>query len=333
MVLKASQFGLFFVTSLSMPLAAALRIKDIKVMGEARFISANESAKQNLCIDGHLAPEFFLIGAQKAATTSFSAMLAHPNLILPHRLPGEPSTFGKELHTFCNEKNFKKGKEFWLSHYPTCTTDTHMVAADMTPEYLQDHHTPWRMKEFYGKQIVQLRFATILRNPAERIHSAYHFYKNTLDIGCEYNNLGQTFYDHMLKIINGSDPCNFIQGSQYVEHFENFLQVFNSSQFITVPFLEVVAPKDGVSRANIAVWESVGLSGEPAKIAHANIHNHTSLFEDLGDEEMMGLFQDYVDEKVNVTEVAKVHIKHNIKVFGYNGHDQDALADFLKKSW
>jgi len=288
---------------------------------------------QNLCIDGHLAPEFFLIGAQKSATSSFSSMLAHPNLVRPKAVYGEPGWYSKELHIFSDQERMAKGKDFWLSHYPECTTEKRLVATDMTPAYMRAPEAPKNMKKYYGEQLDRVKLASVIRNPVHRIQSAFHFYqgKNL----CKQKYIANGFKYYVEGIIKGFDPCGFVAASKYHEQIKSFLDVVNSSQFIgTFPMLEVVAPVDGVSRGNVAVMEAFSVSARPAKIQHTNGKHHATLEDDVGDVILLQKFQSYVDSQVDAKKVAQVHIDNNIKVFGYSGpQDVGALADFLKSRW
>merc|ERR1719401_3167726 len=101
-------------------------------------------------------------------------MLAHPNLVRPTPMPGEPSFYRKELHIFDRDVRMAKGKDFWLSHHPKCTTQERLVATDMTP-YMLLRRTPNNIKQYYGEQLGRVKFALILRNPVKRIQSAFHF--------------------------------------------------------------------------------------------------------------------------------------------------------------
>jgi len=319
----------------------------------AVFVKTDEDNRQesydNLCIDGHLAPEFFLLGAQKAATTSFSIMLADPRLVFPRVLPGERAlgpqagqNLTKELHTF-DGPEYLKGKEFWLSHYPECNADTYktrQIAVDMTPGYLRSAAcVPGRIQQFYGHHSHRIKFASILRNPVSRIHSVFHFYETGHGTPwkmphCE-EYISRGFTSYVQKFINGDDPCKFLSDSEYHKQFESFMAFFNASQFLTIPMLEVVAPPNGAtsSGANVAVLESLGVHAKPAEITHLNAYSHSSLEEVLGKTSFEEL-QSYVDKRVDATKVAKVHVHYGIKMYGYDGpQDVAALAEYLKRSW
>jgi hypothetical protein len=296
-----------------------------------------KDGSNNICINGHIAPELFLIGAQKAATSSLAAMLGHPNLKFPRALPDEPTYTAKELHTFDRRDNFAKGKSYWLSHYPECTTDERLVATDMTPNYLIAPEAPNNIKQFYGDQLGRIKLVSVLRNPVNRIHSAFHFFraKNfTMPTGCRPSLL-HGFKSYAQGIISGHDPCSFVAHSRYHDQIKLFLDVVNASQFIgTFPMREVVAPVDGIFRGNVAVLEALGLSASPVPPIHVNSMAHPTLEDDVGDAVLLERLHSYVGKEVNAEKVAQLHIENNITIFGYTGpQDVRALADFLDSRW
>merc|ERR1719356_565117 len=64
----------------------------------ALLVTENE----NLCMDGHLVPEFFLIGAMKTSTTT----LAYNLLTSPDVYVSRKAISGKELHFFDKNVTF-----------------------------------------------------------------------------------------------------------------------------------------------------------------------------------------------------------------------------------
>merc|ERR1719387_1585242 len=109
----------------------------------------------NLCMNGRLVPIFYLIGAQKCATSSFAEEFAKGyNVVLPEMgswTKSQRMLLSKELHFFDYPERYNKGQHFWLSHWPTCPR-THMVAAEFTPSYL----STWKHRSVYVMYMVHL---------------------------------------------------------------------------------------------------------------------------------------------------------------------------------
>jgi len=145
------------------PCASSLRLikmSQTEEMMQSPALVEDISGKQNLCVDHHLVPEFFILGAQKAGTTALAhALSGHPGIVQPKVLEGESKYFEKEPHIFENmndeDNNWgphRYNKDLWLSRYPSCTRATRRVAVDETPNYLTQAEVPPRIKAFYGVQ-------------------------------------------------------------------------------------------------------------------------------------------------------------------------------------
>jgi hypothetical protein len=153
-----------------------------------RFNSSGREAKHNLCIQGRLAPTFFLIGAQKSATTNFAARFAQVALsvVPPKPRKSDPSFFWKELHVFDSKERYSKlGLQGWLDYYPKCSRTAYFVGMDATPSYLSSAMAPTLMRARYKWFSNKLNFLVILRSPLYRMRSAfYHARDNN---ACRWN--------------------------------------------------------------------------------------------------------------------------------------------------
>merc|ERR1719446_1284688 len=149
--------------------------------------------KENaFCMDGHIAPQVFLSGYQKAGSSSlWTDLMKNYNLAAAHAVGKEDSFREKEVSFFHNEERYKKGHHFYLKHFPECKeygafqkvldgspnaiyqTDTNAPIANVTiPAIL-------RMKKLYGDDLTKkIKFVIILRTPENRMESSYyHFHE------------------------------------------------------------------------------------------------------------------------------------------------------------
>ena len=112
-------------------------------------------------------PDFLIIGAQKAGTTSlYNYLISHPSII--------PS-FRKEVGYF--DSNFEKDLIWYKSFFPTkiykyfmknfCHRD--FVTGEGTPNYILHPHVA---KRVYSK-LPNIKIIILLRNPIERAYSQY----------------------------------------------------------------------------------------------------------------------------------------------------------------
>ena len=116
-------------------------------------------------------PDFIIIGAQKAGTTSlFSYLSQHPQILHPAC---------KEIHFFDGdispgENNFDKGESWYRSNFPRKkNVGANRITFEATPIYLFNPLVPKRIFDLIPK----VKLIIILRNPTERALSHYFLEK------------------------------------------------------------------------------------------------------------------------------------------------------------
>lgn len=121
-----------------------------------------------------LLPDFLIIGAQKAGTTSLFNYLAQHSCVLPPR--GKRSKDGaivagnKELHYF--DRQFERGIRWYRSHFRLpkyFQFSNKFITGEATPDYISHPHAPKRVAEL----IPQVKLIVLLRNPVDRAYSHY----------------------------------------------------------------------------------------------------------------------------------------------------------------
>lgn len=80
----------------------------------------------------------FIVGAQKARTTSLFAYMTHHPMIA--------GSDAKELHFFDREAEYVKGLCYYQSRFPVLTSETHLLEA--TPNYLYREKVATRIHAF-----------------------------------------------------------------------------------------------------------------------------------------------------------------------------------------
>ena len=111
-------------------------------------------------------PDFVIIGAQKAGTTSlYNFITHHPSIAPAHQ---------KELHYFSIQYNF--GELWYRSNFPTNLsrhykkTKQKLLSGEASPTYHFYPMVPFRMKDI----LPDVKLIMILRNPVDRAYSQYH---------------------------------------------------------------------------------------------------------------------------------------------------------------
>jgi hypothetical protein len=229
-----------------------------------QYNASTYGASNNLCIDGRIAPSFFLLGAQKSATTNFFYRLI--DVALSFVPPHDDQSFYKEFHVFDSASAYQNmGRDGWLKYYPKCTQKVYSIGMDASPAYISSPGAPARMHAWYGPALGgRVNFLVLLREPLARMHSSFYHGKQWA-----YKDI--TLVDYVTKALANNrlgcptgkvypsdlatkacvDPDNMPLGdpfylSLYAAQLDRWLKVFPAKQFTVAPFLTYVAPKPGV---------------------------------------------------------------------------------------
>jgi hypothetical protein len=116
---------------------------------------------------GRLLPDFLLIGAAKAGTTTLHAWLAQHPLVVPSTT--------KEVHYFDYE--FYRGEDWYRTHFPhererAAFAGEHgrpFLTGESSPTYLSHLWAPERI----ARALPGVRLLVVLRNPVDRAYSQY----------------------------------------------------------------------------------------------------------------------------------------------------------------
>jgi hypothetical protein len=152
--------------------------------------NANSSAAsdRNTGKKSHIAANLFILGAQKAGTSSLFLMMKKHNKICSGH---------KEPHFFHYDHEYSKGPEFYGKYFVADASQFHkcglahpLRGSSIKPgHYFMDGSTVLhdmfqaapRIKEFYGESASSLKFIVILREPVSRDYSCYqHYGRNTV---------------------------------------------------------------------------------------------------------------------------------------------------------
>jgi hypothetical protein len=164
-------------------------------------------------------PNFFIIGAAKAATTSLSSLLnAHPQAAIAR---------GKEPHFFSYDQVYRVGWQRYLGLFSHCQNKKAIGDASTSYSRIRYHpSTVARIKE----HVPAAKIIYMVRHPIKRIESAY------------MEHLG-TPGTHVFPSINEAVQRlpRFVDSSRYWEVFEAYRQKFDESRIKIVWFEDYVA--------------------------------------------------------------------------------------------
>lgn len=116
-----------------------------------------------------LKPTVFIIGAQKAGTTSLIMQLSkHPDVVMPRQ---------KELYYFSDINFYRKGEKWYLKQFNNPTSGS-SIQVDASANYFESIAAASRLKNFCPNA----KIIVLLRDPVQR---AYSHYKMSVKYGFE----------------------------------------------------------------------------------------------------------------------------------------------------
>jgi len=171
-----------------------------------------------------LGPDFIIAGASKSGTSSIYHYLSrHPQVLLSHK---------KEIDFYW--KNYQRGVDWYLAHFPTITDNPEFLTGEATPNYLRFPQVAQRIKDTFP----QTKIILLLRNPADRAISwHYHKYNSGLTnenlktaIATEIERLAKV---SEAEIVNTGfyDPDN-IMSSLYIYKIKAWIEILGREQFL-----------------------------------------------------------------------------------------------------
>ena len=223
---------------------------------------------------GRSLPDFLIIGAQKAGTTSLYRYLReHPDVDV------EPGV--GEIHFFDN--HWERGTDFYRSHFPRTAkmvrrgaeTGRPVLTGEKTPYYLYHPLSPQRAVE----TVPDARLIVLLRNPSERAASQHKMNVNlgmeplsfADAIAAEPERVDATFQ----AIIDGTAPSgggpvawySYVGRGRYAEQLDRWLAHYPREQMLLLRSEDLLADPD---RTYAATLDFLGLDAYEADFVRHN---------------------------------------------------------------
>lgn len=163
-------------------------------------------------------PDFLIVGAWKAGTSSLYSMLNQHSRIYLH-----PK---KELHFFDVDRDYEDGVNFYASYFRD--TGTAKAVGEATPAYLFDPAVPGRIVETLGREV---KIIAMLRNPVDRAFSQYRMLVNR---GLEKRTPDEIFTFCIKRFqsqgITFEKEASYLDRGLYSRQIENYFRVFPRKQ-------------------------------------------------------------------------------------------------------
>ncbi|MFW5795459.1 MAG: sulfotransferase family protein [Bacillota bacterium] len=166
---------------------------------------------------------FFIVGAQRSGTTYLYKLLdSHPEIYMAKPMRPEPKFF-------CTDKNFKKGKNYYL--YKFDFSKKHQIFGEKSTSYMTHKETPKRIYNIFPNS----KLIFLLRNPIKRAVSNYWFSVN--------NNLETKSFEYAIKNeeeriknIKMKDfvnhPFAYKKRGAYIKYINNYLKFFSKEEIL-----------------------------------------------------------------------------------------------------
>jgi hypothetical protein len=155
-------------------------------------------------------PNLLVIGAMKAGTTALHDYLgAHPQIFMSRR---------KELKFFSNDLNWRQGVEWYRSHFEQAPG--HVRVGESSPHYTRATQFPG-VPERIASVLPDVRFIYLVRDPIERIRSAY---LHRVSKGKESRSLEEA--------VARDEP--YVNDSRYAWQLDHYLRHFHRARILVV---------------------------------------------------------------------------------------------------
>lgn len=276
----------------------------------------------NLCSDGKLLPKLYLLGAQKAGTTSLAYKLMQSGVETAVR---EYVPDGKEWHFFDrrirgqDEENIAEMKDDWLQQLPDCHDDDELrMLADFTIINLGlvplprgnnvtgthwgwwfrkkhpievDVNLPWVLSKMYGPALIpSLRFVALIRSPVARMQSAWYHARaggwNGVCLDCRSDTFSGALEETMAAF-QAEPPVvkDWLWHSMYARQLEHWRMYYDANQFMIALFEETNSESMSSNCNKVTMWAGFPAACDVADF-QADIHQNSNPHGGLDSEEI-----------------------------------------------
>ncbi len=158
-------------------------------------------------------PDFLIIGAMKAGTTSLHDYLGkHPDIF---------TTDPKEIHFFLDSIYNNKSTEWYKSHFIT----NKKIAGTSPQNYTKCHTKDCKnVPERIYKHIPDIKLIYLIRNPVDRIYSHYR----------EAQEGGYDPPEGLNRFLSNYKNNHYIQTSRYFFQISKYLEYFSKKQILII---------------------------------------------------------------------------------------------------
>jgi hypothetical protein len=200
-------------------------------------------------------PSVFIVGAQKAGTTSLHEYLCkHPDI---------KGGLLKEIHFFNDENRYQKGVSWYETHFKNFNIFKEVTFLDATPEYMTSETAITRLKKYNP----HAKILVILREPVSRAYSAWNFYSKLPKFSNQLYDFSKLIQDEINSINLSSDfklaSLGIVKFGCYSTQLASLFKNFSTDQVLIIGSKELsVNTLDVLNK----IFKFIGVSHyDPAK--------------------------------------------------------------------
>ena len=208
-------------------------------------------------------PNFFVVGTQKAGTTSLHDwLLQTKNVCLPSL---------KETHFFSSSDNFQKGVDWYISQFSKCSQEN-LTYGEICPEYLYSKIAPHNIK----KLIQNPKLIFILRHPIERAFSQFIMARRN---GYENQNFVNALYNEKSRILKSEtfrSRFGYFDRSMYFDQIQRYRSLFSDKLMLFIKF-EDLTDNDAIGEMTFnKICQFIGLPEPTKNRVNRNVKKNTA---------------------------------------------------------
>lgn len=233
-------------------------------------------------------PDFLVIGAQKAGTTSSYEALCRSPAVLPARK--------KEVRYFSHHP--ARSTLWYRWSFPTrfeiARRRGRAVTGEASPDYLVHPLAPERV----ARTLPGVKLIVLLRHPVDRLHSQYRM---NLALGVEHRQLLEAVEDELARLerrpegdVRWDDERNFhsyVERSRYRPQLERWFAHHPRDAFHVTSLEAILRDPD---RELAAMTDFLGI--EPLRAPSGFVHANRRRYDDLPPEVRRSLFELFADD-------------------------------------
>jgi hypothetical protein len=163
-------------------------------------------------------PDFVILGAQRAGTTTLYAALAEHPQVRPALV--------KEIHFF--DRNYARGLPWYRAHFSRGAPGT--IAGEATPYYLFHPDVPERV----AGALPAARFVVLLRDPVARAWSHYHHERSRGREPLTFQEAVDTEEERLGRDAVSHQRFSYLARGRYAEQLERWFAAVPRERFLVI---------------------------------------------------------------------------------------------------